>query len=195
MTARPLVLAIAGSLRTGSLNRKLLAVAVRVAEAAGAEIDLVDLRELALPIYDGDVEAKGVPPNVTAFKQRLLGAQGLLIASPEYNNSVPGGLKNAIDWASRPPTNPFREKFALVMGASPGKFGAARGNNHLRQVLMALGVWIVPSPVLIPVAHEAFDEKGELKEAWAQKDVARGVETLLRELRLHATTAEPPKSG
>src|SRR4051812_13920526 len=121
--ASPIIIAVAGSMRTGSYNRKLLQIAIRATEQAGANVDLVDLRDLAFPLYDGDIEEKqGLPASVVAFKERIARAQGLLIASPEYNSSIPGPFKNAIDWASRPPGNVFKDKTAALMGASPGGF-------------------------------------------------------------------------
>src|SRR5688572_20318382 len=97
------ILALCGSLRAGSLNRRLLDLAVRAASRAGAEVDPVESQALNLPLYDGDVEQAGVPEGVAALKSRVASSAGLLIASPEYNHSIPGGLKNALDWLSRPP--------------------------------------------------------------------------------------------
>ncbi|HZH04571.1 MAG TPA: NAD(P)H-dependent oxidoreductase, partial [Myxococcaceae bacterium] len=112
------LVAICGSLRSGSFNAKLLKLAVGEAERLGAEVDTVDLKALAIPVYDGDIEHEsGPPPSVVELKDRIRAAAGLLIASPEYNHSIPGGLKNAIDWASRAPSPPFRNKVAALMGS------------------------------------------------------------------------------
>ena len=174
------ILAFAGSLRGGSFNRMLLAEAIRRIEGK-AEIDRLDLREVAMPMYDGDLEASsGLPPGAAAFKERIAAADGLLIATPEYNNSIPGGLKNAIDWASRGGGNPFRGKVALVVGASPGAAGAARGVLALRQVLQALAVYIVPLPVLVSLADHAFDEAGHLREPRTATQLERACAELLR---------------
>ena len=177
------ILALAGSYRVGSLNRKLLALAVQQARAKGAEVDVVDLKTLALPVYDGDVEDQGFPAAATELKTRLQAAQGLLICTPEYNASIPGGLKNAIDWASRPPTTPFKGKLVAILGASTGMLGTVRAQGHLRQTLITLGAWVLPTSMLLPKAQDAFDEHGELKEALPKKNLAGLVETFLSELQ------------
>lgn len=174
------ILAFAGSLRSASLNRKLLQVAID-AIASRAEVDRLDLRDVAMPIYDGDLEASaGVPEGARRFKQRITAADALLIASPEYNSSVPGGLKNAIDWASRPPDNPFKGKAALLLGASPGAFGAVRGGLALRQILTTLMALVIPQTVLIPKADQAFDEGGRLKEPHYRSSIDKAVDELLK---------------
>lgn len=177
------ILALAGSLRADSWNRKLLALAVREAERLGAEIDLVDLKVLALPVYDGDVEDHAFPPAARELKDRIAAAPGLLISSPEYNSSIPGGLKNAIDWASRPPTNPFRGKVAALMGASDGRYGTIRMQPHLRQVLHTLGTMVIPTGALIARAQDEFDAQGNLKNENRQREVAQTVAELLAEIR------------
>jgi chromate reductase, NAD(P)H dehydrogenase (quinone) len=174
------LLAFAGSLRKGSLNRKLLAVAVEVLRGK-AEIDLLDLRDVAMPIYDGDLETEGgLPEGARKFKQRIAAADALLIVTPEYNNSVPGPLKNAIDWASRPPDNPFRGKVVQLMGASPGQFGAVRGVLAVRLILTALAAVVLPSTVLIARADQAFDETGRLKDPKSHSQVEKACAELLR---------------
>jgi len=174
------ILAFAGSLRKGSLNRKLLTVAVEALRGK-AEIDLLDLREVAMPIYDGDLEAdQGLPEGARRFKQRIAAADAFLIATPEYNNSVPGPLKNAIDWASRPPDNPFRGKVVQLMGASPGQFGAVRGALAVRLILTALAAIVLPSTVLIARADQAFDEAGRLKDPKSNAQIEKACAELLR---------------
>lgn len=166
------IAAIAGSYRTGSYNRTLLAIGVAAAEALGAEVDLIDLRGLALPVYDADLEADPGPPDgAIELKRRLGAAKGILIASPEYNGSIPGGLKNAIDWASRPPDVPFGGAVAAIMGASPSGLGAVRGLAHLRQSLTTMDVWVVPSQVTIPAAHKAFAADGSFVDPRAHAQV------------------------
>ena len=182
MTDPATVVALCGSLRRDSFNRKLLAQAVGIAERQGARVDRVELRELALPLYDGDLEAEqGLPPGAVELKRRIAGAAGLLIASPEYNHSIPGMFKNAIDWATRG-GNPFAGKTAALMGASTGGFGAVRSLQHLRQVLMARGVWIVPALVTVSNAEHAFDPAGQLKDAALAKQLDGLVTTLLGRL-------------
>jgi chromate reductase len=159
----PKVLAISGSLRKDSFNRKALQIAKGLAQAA-AEVREADLRELALPVYDGDIEAAGMPEPVLRFKVMVEAADVLLIASPEYNHSVPGGLKNAIDWLSRG-GNSLDGKVAAIFGASTGPFGTARGQIHLRYVLTVLNVLVIPQPmVYIRNAAEAFNPDGSFRE-------------------------------
>jgi chromate reductase len=174
------VLAFAGSYRGGSLNRRLLAAAVESLRAR-AEIDLLDLRELAMPIYDGDLEARdGLPEGARRLRERIAAADALLIATPEYNNSIPGGLKNAVDWASRPPDQPFRGKPVLLLSASPGQFGGVRAVLALRQVLTALMAIVIPNTVSVSHADQAFDEAGQLKDARQRAGVERAGAELLR---------------
>lgn len=174
------LLAIAGSMRAESINRKLIAAAVKIAQQAGAEVDHAELRALALPLYDGDLEAEqGLPQPVLQFKERIAAVDGLLIASPEYNHSIPGVLKNAIDWASRGPDRVFPGKSAALLGASPGASGALRGLPHLRQVISAVGVWVVPAMVTLPNARAAFDESGALTNEAAQQQLEGAVGQLL----------------
>ena len=178
------ILAFAGSLRGGSLNRKLLAAAVE-ALRAHAEVDLLDLRDVPMPPYDGDIEAKdGLPEGARAFKQRIAASDALLICSPEYNWSIPGTLKNVIDWASRGDGNPFKGKVAQLMGASPGLYGAVRSALALRQVLCALGVFVLPGSVQISRASEAFDPAGRLIDPKSRAQVEKACAELARVARL-----------
>jgi chromate reductase len=174
------VLAFAGSFRSGSYNRRLLQNAVEFVRA-GAEVDLLDLRDVAMPIYDGDLEEKdGRPEGARRFKERIASAGALLIATPEYNHGIPGGLKNAIDWASRRPGNPFRGKAALVIGCSPGPLGAVRSVLMVRQVLTALLAIIIPEMVVVPRADQAFDEQGRLKDEHLRASLEKACAELLR---------------
>lgn len=177
MTIR--VLALAGVLRQESWNRKLVALAAERARALGAEIDLLDLREVAMPLYDGDLEASGgLPSGAVAFRQRIADAHAVMISSPEYNHSIPGVLKNAIDWSSRPPRQPWRGKVVALMGASPGPYGAVRMLPDLRKVLSCLGAIVIPTQLALVKADEAFDEAGRLREPM----VARSLDALVEEL-------------
>ncbi|MBI1951200.1 MAG: NAD(P)H-dependent oxidoreductase [Acidobacteria bacterium] len=174
------ILAFAGALRAGSYNRKLLAVAVESLQGQ-AELDLLDLREITMPLYDGDLEAReGLPEGALRFKGRIAAADALLISTPEYNHSIPGTLKNAIDWASRPPDNPFSGKVVQLMGASPGQFGAVRGVLAVRQVLTALNAVVLPSTVQIARADGAFDESGRLKDPKSAAQVEKACAGMLR---------------
>jgi len=170
----PKVLGFSGSTREGSFNRKLLKIALAGAQAAGAEITYVDLKELALPMFDEDLEkASGAPAGATRLKQLMMSHDGLLIASPEYNSSVSGALKNAIDWASRPAPGEaslaaFNNKVCAVMACSPGALGGLRGLVHLRAILGNINVIMLPQQVAVMKAHEAFDDAGNLKDAKQQ---------------------------
>lgn len=164
------LLAFAGSLRKGSYNKMLVRVAAAAAARAGAEVTTVDLKELALPVYDGDdEEAAGLPAGAKRLKKLMIESDGFLIATPEYNSSVPGGLKNAIDWASRTEGDEkdllaFRGKSAAIFSASPGALGGMRSLSALRAILSNIGVLVIPQQLALPKAHEAFDESGALKD-------------------------------
>jgi NAD(P)H-dependent FMN reductase len=179
------LLAFAGSLRTASLNKKLVAIAAQGARDAGAEVTLIDLREFPMPLYDGDDESEhGLPENARMFKRLLMEHHGVLIATPEYNSQFPAVLKNAIDWASRrendeKPLAAFTGKVAAVMSASPGAFGGLRGQALLRSQLAYLGMVTVPSRVGVAHAGDAFDDDGRLKdEKQHQSVLALGAEAV-----------------
>jgi chromate reductase len=157
------VLAFAGSLRQGSYNRALLRAAQEVAPA-GMTLSIFDIADV--PLYNGDVEAAGDPEPVARFKQAIREADGLLIATPEYNHGVPGVTKNAIDWASRPPRQaPLNEKPVAILGASPGITGTARGQSQLRQAFEFTNSYCMPQPeILVYKAHEKFDAEGRLTD-------------------------------
>lgn len=175
--AKPKILAFAGSTRDGSFNKKLVKVAIGAAEEAGAEVTYLDLRDLALPLFDEDLEAReGLPPGGRRLKDLLLAHQGLMISSPEYNSSISGVLKNAIDWASRPAPNEaplgcFVDKTAALLSASPGAFGGLRGLVTLRSILGNIKVLVLPEQVTVPKANEAFDASGALKDPKLQSSV------------------------
>ena len=164
MTQTLRILGVAGSLRAGSFNRSLLRAAVELAPA-GMVIETFDLLEV--PLYNGDVEAAGDPPGVAAFKQAIAAADGVLMATPEYNHGVPGVMTNAIDWASRPPREaPLGGKPVGLIGASPGITGTARGQSQLRQAFEFTNSYCMPQPeLLVFKAHEKFDAEGRLTDA------------------------------
>ena len=176
--SQPKIVAFAGSTRAGSFNKQLVALAADAARAAGAEVTVVDLRELALPLFDQDLEdASGLPEGAKKFKALLRASDGFLIASPEYNSSVTAALKNAIDWASRaesddePPLAAYKGKVAALCSASPGALGGLRGLVTLRSILGNIGVIVLPDQVCISTAHEAFDEAGKLKDERKAKQI------------------------
>jgi chromate reductase len=165
------ILAFAGSLRKESLNRRLLRYAIEGARGAGGEVEELGPEPLALPLYNGDLEQDGrFPSEVEAWRTKLAGAEGLLIASPEYNHGMSGVLKNAIDWGSRPP-NAFNGKVAASFGTTPGPYGTARSQMSVRLCLTPLNVWVVPKTVLIPLAGQAFDEAGDLVNSRFAEDL------------------------
>jgi chromate reductase len=155
------VIGFAGSLRRGSYNRALLRAATELAPSA---LHIV-IHELdGIPLYNGDIEAAGAPPSVVQLRDAIRQADGLLIATPEYNHGVPGVLKNAIDWLSRPPRDSaLNGKVGAVMGASPGLTGTARGQSQLRQAFAFTNTYALLQPeVLVGHAHEKFDADGRL---------------------------------
>jgi chromate reductase, NAD(P)H dehydrogenase (quinone) len=168
------ILAFAGSLRKDSHNKKLVKVAAKGAEAAGAQVTYLDLRDLNLPVYDGDLEAEiTLPEGARRLKQLMDSHDGFLIASPEYNGSITGALKNAIDWVSRQqpdekPYQQFVDKIAVLMSASEGYFGGVRSVMALRQSLNHIQMLVLPQQVNIPFADKAFNEDGTLKDAKRQ---------------------------
>ena len=183
------ILVFAGSLRKDSYNKKLARIAAEGIRSAGAEATLIDMKDFPLPVYDGDIEAaEGLPANAKKLKEIFLQHQGLLIASPEYNSSIPGGLKNLIDWVSRTETKDepslacFNKKIAVVMSASPGALGGSRALVPLRAMLGNIGVLVLPGQVNISRANEAFDEKGALKDAKQDASVRKLAAELVRVL-------------
>ena len=176
---QPRILAFSGSTRAGSFNKQLIKIAADGARSAGAQVTVIDLRDFAMPLYDGDLENEtGLPENAKKFKNLLREHDGLLISSPEYNSSISAVLKNAIDWASRaesddePALVAFRGKVAAIMSASPGGLGGLRGLVHLRSILGNIGIIVLPDQVSVSSAHEALDESGKLKDARKSKQVA-----------------------
>jgi chromate reductase, NAD(P)H dehydrogenase (quinone) len=157
------VLGVAGSLRLGSLNRALLRAAVKLAPA-GLTIETFDL--IDVPLYNGDVEAAGDPPGVAAFKDAIRATDAVLFVTPEYNHGVPGVMKNAVDWASRPARDAaLNGKPVGIIGASPGQTGSARGQSQLRQAFEFTNSFCMPQPeVLVFRALEKFDANGELTD-------------------------------
>ena len=167
-------------MRSGSFNRKALQVAKQLASEFDTRVEEVDLKALGLPLFDEDLRIHDFPEPVRKLKQAIASTDMLLIATPEYNNSIPGVLKNAIDWASDK-TNPFEGKVAAIFGASNGLFGTVRAQLHLRQVLTALNVELVPQPqVFIRTAHEAFLPDGSLVDQKTKQHLRRLIEATLQ---------------
>lgn len=160
------IFAFAGSLRAASFNRKLIALAADMARDAGAEIELGDFRDYCPPIYDGDVEAaRGLPPQAQALVAKIEAADGIIIAAPEYNRSIPGPLKNALDWVSR--LKPYRlaDKKVLMIGATSGKAGCANGFIALRITLEFQTAKVFPDSFGLNGGATAFTADGKLADA------------------------------
>jgi chromate reductase len=165
------VLGISGSLRKASFNTALLRAAQELAPE-GMTIEIYGVLA-EIPPYDDDVRLAGYPAPVEELRTKVRAADALIFASPEYNRSFPGVLKNAIDWVSRPPEQPLNGKVAGLMGAGPGAIGTALANYHLRQVLSVLGVHVVPgAEVLVGSAAAKFDEQGKLTDENTRKFLA-----------------------
>jgi chromate reductase len=171
------ILAISGALRKGSTNTALLHNVKKLAPE-GMEIDIVTLH--GIPLYDGDLETeKGIPDSILKLKERIRGADAVIIATPEYNFSIPGVLKNATDWLSRD-GNPFKWKRVGVMGASGGPIGTARSQYHLRQNLQGLEAIVMPKPeVFVTNSASKFDKNGELNDEPTRK----AIETWLKHFK------------
>lgn len=174
MKSIPKILAFAGSTRKDSFNKKLLRIAIEGAKKAGAEVTVIDLKDYPMPLFDGDLEKEeGIPENGKKLMDLMIEHDGLLIASPEYNSSISGVLKNSIDWASRPvkgmtPLKAFDGKVACLMSASPGGLGGVRGLSALRWILGNIKVIVLPQQVTVPKANEAFGEDGNFKDEKVQ---------------------------
>lgn len=170
------VLGFAGSLRAGSFNR----AALRAAGALAPSSVLLTTYDLSdIPLYNGDLEREGLPESVVEFGRSLAEADALLIVTPEYNYSIPGVLKNAIDWASRIQPSPLAGKATAIMGASMGGFGSARAQYHLRQVCVYLDLRPINKPeVFISAAHTKFDTEGVLTDDEAKKSILTLLESL-----------------
>jgi chromate reductase, NAD(P)H dehydrogenase (quinone) len=161
------ILVFAGSIRSGALSAKLAAAAAKEIALLDTEVTTISLADYPLPIFDGDFEdAKGVPENATRLVKLVIAHQGIFVATPEYNHSLPPLLKNTLDWISRikhTGTMPYRHKVYAMGATSDGRFGGARVIIELRKVLaVALGGLVIPARIEVPMAQNAFDESGEL---------------------------------
>jgi chromate reductase, NAD(P)H dehydrogenase (quinone) len=155
------ILVFSASLRAESLNTRLARLAADAIERQGAAADLASMRDFDSPSYDGDAEASdGMPPGAQALRHRIEASHGFVIASPEYNGSMPGVLKNAIDWVSRARPQPFNERHGLLLSASPSMVGGNRGLWALRVPLEHLGARIYPDMFSLAQAHRTLDDAG-----------------------------------
>jgi chromate reductase, NAD(P)H dehydrogenase (quinone) len=172
------ILGISGSLRDDSYNTKLLRAAAELAPD-GVELELWNGLK-AVPPFDEDDEGDQAPAGVVELYDAIAGADAILFATPEYNSSIPGQLKNAIDWASRPKaTAPIRNKPAAVVGASTSMFGAVWAQAELRKVLASAGARVVEGELPVPASHTRFDENGRLVDEEIRERLAEIVRTLV----------------
>lgn len=202
MAYTPKILAVAGSLREHSYNKRVLQTAVEGAQLAGGEVTVIDLRDYPLPIYDADIQEKeGFPENAVELQRILLEHDGLLIASPEYNASLPAALKNMIDWTSRANGEIklgqcYKGKVAAIMTASPGTFGGIRCLSHIRDILTILLVNTLPSEIAVGRAHEMFDGNNtEMTDAKMKGILHEQAKTLVDTLRKTHGEIEVVKSA
>ena len=170
------ILGISGSLRKASLNTALLRANVELAPP-GVTIEIADIS--AIPVYNEDVRTQGFPPSVEKLRTQIAEADGLLFVTPEYNYSVSGVMKNAIDWASRPPKQPFAGKPIGIQGASGGLGGTMRAQYHLRQTAVFLDMHVLNKPeVFVRTGGEKFDKDGVLVDEETRKVVRQHLEAL-----------------
>ena len=182
------ILLFAGSTRQQSFNRRLARVAAGMAATAGAQVTLLELADLDIPMYNADLEARGTPPDVLRLKRLLWEHPAWIICSPEYNGSYTALLKNTIDWASSPVvgdatwsdgTLAFRGKVVGLLSASNGRLGGLRSQSHLAPLLLNLECWLAPRAFALSGAASAFDEHGALTQAQHQNGVRGVVEQVL----------------
>jgi chromate reductase, NAD(P)H dehydrogenase (quinone) len=185
----PRILVFSGSLRADSYNQKLAVIAAAGAREAGAEVTLISLRDLRLPLFDEDLEAaEGKSEAAKKLKELFMNAQGFIIASPEYNSGVTAALKNAIDWVSRAdsdneaPLLAFKGKTAAILSASPGGYGGSRSLAQLRPLLENISVSVLQDQVSIAKAYEVFDADGNLIDPAQQAAVKALAASLVAKL-------------
>lgn len=186
LQAEPKVLAIAGSTREQSVNKKLIGEAALLACQMGAQVTVIDLKNYPIPFYDGDLEQKeGMPSKAKQLRQLMIQSDVILIASPEYNGSLSAVLKNAIDWASRSEEGgssreAFQGKKFGIMSASPGNGGGARGLKHLEAIIGNIGGIVIPQHMTLPLAYQAFDEQCHLKDEKPRKELQELIQNVLK---------------
>ncbi|HEX8368433.1 MAG TPA: NAD(P)H-dependent oxidoreductase [Pyrinomonadaceae bacterium] len=204
MAKQPKILAFAGSLREKAYTKRILKVAASGARKAGAEVSYLDLKDYPMPIYNADLQdTQGFPPIAAAFQKLLLEHDGLLIASPEYNGSLPGALKNVIDWTSRANgdlkvADCYKGKFAAIMTASPGSFGGIRCLKHMRDVLTILFVNTLPTEIAVSFVGSKFDgDSDEMTDERTEamlEDLGAALSDMLRKTHGEVAVAESETS-
>jgi len=164
------VLAIGGSLRSGSYNNMLVTEAAQIAKRNGCDVALIELKSKPMPLYDADLESSsGMPENAQYIRNRMIESEVIIIASPEYNGSVTAALKNMIDWASRSEEGgssreAFKGRRFVLLSASPGSGGGARSLRHLREIIINIGGEVEAEQFTLPKAHKAFNADGRLSD-------------------------------
>lgn len=188
MSGATKLLIFAGSTRAQSFNRRLAKVAAQLAVQAGAEVTLLELGSLDIPLYNADLESQGTPPDVIRLKQLMLEHPGWVICSPEYNGSYTALLKNTLDWASSPVKNDpewsrgmrsFSGKVVGLLSASPGALGGLRSLGNLAPLLRNLQCWVAPQQFALGQAGSAFDAEGQLIDEKHRSSVQAVVEQVL----------------
>jgi chromate reductase, NAD(P)H dehydrogenase (quinone) len=184
LTAEIKILAFSGSTREDSMNKKLIQNAAEIARQMNVTVNIIDLRDYSMPFYDGDVEQKGLPENAKRLRKLMIESQAIIIASPEYNGSLSGVLKNALDWASRseegkPSREAFQGKKFAIMSASPGLGGGSRSLSHLQTVIQNVGGEVIGLQLTVPNAYTAFDNQGRLKDSALQEQLKKEILQLI----------------
>lgn len=185
LAAETKVLAFSGSTRQDSYNQKLIQQAAKIAESMGAKVTVINLRDYSMPFYDGDLEAsQGLPQAAQRLQRLMKESQAIIIATPEYNGSVSGVLKNAIDWASRseegkPSREAFKGKKFALMSLSPGAGGGARALAHLSTIIENVGGKVVSTQLAVPNGYQAFDAQGLLKDPALREQLRQEIQQLL----------------
>lgn len=170
------ILGISGSLRKGSYNSAALRIAQELVPD-GVKIELADISPI--PLYNDDVRLKGLPPSVVSLGEQITTADAILIATPEYNYSIPGVLKNTIDWVSKVPNLPFRRKPVAILGASAGAIGTARSQYDLRKVFVSQDAYVLSQPeIMIASAHARFDADGHLTDEKTRELIGKQIVAL-----------------
>jgi chromate reductase len=194
----PRILVFAGSIRIGAYSGKTADAAQKELAMQGAEVTRISLADYPLPIMDQDLEReRGVPDNALKLARMIAAHDAVLICTPEYNGSLPPLLKNAIDWVSRvrrdngKPLSPFPGKPAAICSSSEGHFAGIRAANHLRAVLVRVGMEVIAPEVSVPHGEGAFDEDGNFSEEKLRKGMTRICRTLIEHARLLSTRVEP----